>query len=90
MDNAKVLTFDLLDCNECCVTYKLPTLKYIKFSTVSVKTGEMLYDYDIAVLYFDMLQVSLGWCNGDRFAALTNGTKYLFIQNLQHPDLKTQ
>ncbi|CAB3221912.1 unnamed protein product [Arctia plantaginis] len=89
--NAKVLTFDLVDSNECCITYKLPKQKYLVLSTFSVKTGELLYEYkDTKVICFDMLRISLGWCNGDRFAALTNGTKYLFIQNLQQPHLKTQ
>lgn len=89
--NAKILTFDLVDSNECFVTINIPKEKHISFQTYALKTGELLYNYsDNKAMYHDMVRVSLGWCNGDRYAAVTNGTKILYIQNLQQPHVRTQ
>lgn len=87
----KILTFDLLDSNECFITAHNPSSKYIYLASYSVKTGGLLYEYtQTKPLYFDIVRVALGWCHGDRFAAITNGTKVLFIQNLQQPHLRTE
>lgn len=68
-----------------------PNNKFLNLNTYSTKTGELLYDYrDTKPMYGDMICVSLGWCNGDRYAAVSNGTKVLSIQNLQQPHLKTR
>lgn len=42
----------------------------------------MLMVYKINVLFYDMVRVAIGWCEGERFAAITNGTKTLYIQNI--------
>lgn len=89
-NNIKLRTFDLIDSNECCITSSSDQ-KLLSLSTYSVKTGELLYEYNhTRPTYCDMVCVSLGWCNGDRYAALTNGTKLLYIQNLQQPHIKTR
>uniref|UniRef100_A0A2H1VX72 SFRICE_002080 n=1 Tax=Spodoptera frugiperda TaxID=7108 RepID=A0A2H1VX72_SPOFR len=89
--NTKVLTFDLVDSTECCIVTSQPNNKFLNLNTYSTKTGELLYDYrDTKPMYGDMICVSLGWCNGDRYAAVSNGTKVLSIQNLQQPHLKTR
>ncbi|KAH9644848.1 hypothetical protein HF086_007936 [Spodoptera exigua] len=89
--NTKVHTFDLVDSTECCITSSQPKGKHLNLNTYSTKTGELLYDYrDTKPMYGDMICVSLGWCNGDRYAAVSNGTKVLSIQNLQQPHLKTR
>ena len=90
LDNEKILTFDLVDSNECFIT-SCSKQKQLNLSTYSVKTGELIYDYeDTRAIYNDVICVSLGWCDGDRYAALANGTKSLFIQNLQRPHIKTR
>ncbi|KAJ8731373.1 hypothetical protein PYW07_004537 [Mythimna separata] len=89
-NDARIQTFDLVDSNECCITSSSKQ-KQLNLSTYSVKTGELLYEYrDTKPTHDDMVCVSLGWCNGDRYAAVTNGTKYLYIQNLQQPHIKTR
>ncbi|XP_075977994.1 WD repeat-containing protein l(2)05287 [Anticarsia gemmatalis] len=89
--NSKVVTFDLVESNECCITYTVPKQKHCSLCTYSTKTGELLYAYnDTRALFPDMVRVSLGVCAGEKYVAITNGTKYLFIQNLQQPHLKTQ
>ncbi|CAH2048612.1 unnamed protein product, partial [Iphiclides podalirius] len=87
----KILTFDLLDSDECFITAVDPSSKHVFLATYSVKSGGLLYEYrQTKPLYFDIIRVALGWCNGDRFAAITNGTKVLFIQNLNQPHLRTE
>ncbi|XP_068633206.1 WD repeat-containing protein 75 [Battus philenor] len=87
----KVLTFDLLDSNECFITAIGPSSKQLYLATYSVKTGGLLYEYaDTTPTFHVILGVALGWCNGDRFAAITNGTRSLYIQNLYQPHLKTE
>ncbi|XP_028171263.1 WD repeat-containing protein 75 [Ostrinia furnacalis] len=88
----KVLTFDLLDSKECFITaiggsYR----KLLYLGTYSVKTGELIHEYkETKANYNDILRVSLGWCQGDRFAAIANGTKCLFIQNLSQPHIHSE
>ncbi|KAL0883193.1 hypothetical protein ABMA27_016630 [Loxostege sticticalis] len=90
--DTKVLSFDLLDSKECFITaiggsYK----KLLHLGTYSVKTGELVHEYtDTKAFYTEILRVSLGWCNGDRFAAISNGTKCLFIQNLNQPHIRSE
>ncbi|CAG4982998.1 unnamed protein product [Parnassius apollo] len=89
--NMKVLTFDLIDSKECFITAVAPSSKYIYLATYSIETGVILYEYtDTRPFYYDILRVAIGWCNGDRFAAISNGTKLLFIQNLFQPHLRTE
>ncbi|CAH0585754.1 unnamed protein product [Chrysodeixis includens] len=90
-DDAKVLTFDLVDSNECCITLDVPCLNHIVMSTHSLRTGELIYEYlDTRPMYHDMVRVSIGVCNGDKYAAVVNGTKLLYIQNLHQPHIRTQ
>lgn len=50
-----------------------------------------MHEYkNIRPFHNDIIRVSLGWCNGDKFAAITNGTKCLFIQNLYKPHVKSE
>ncbi|KAI5644283.1 WD repeat-containing protein 75 [Phthorimaea operculella] len=87
--NMKVLTFNLLDNNECFITAANDNSKHITFLLLSVKTGNLVHEYSEvnAVYNEDMVSVALGHCNGDRFAAIANGTPRLFIQNLNKPHI---
>lgn len=91
-NGVQVLSFDLLDSKECFITaVGGPYKKNIYLGTYSVKSGELVHEYkDTKPFYNDMLRVSLGWCNGDRFAAITNGTKCIFIQNLNKPHVRSE
>lgn len=90
-NNSTIHTFDLVDSNECCITVSLPNQKQLTLSTHSVKTGELIYEYqETKPKHCDMICVSLGWCNGDRYAAVTNGSRTLYIQNLQQPHVKSR
>lgn len=89
-DHVKIHTFDLVDSNECFVASSSKQ-KQLYLNSYSVKTGEVIYEYrDTRPMYGEMICVSLGWCDGDRYAAVTNGTRNLYIQNLQHPHIKTR
>ncbi|GBP65407.1 WD repeat-containing protein 75 [Eumeta japonica] len=49
----------------------------------------MLHEYDLNIQYHNIISVAVGWCQEERFAAICNGTKALYIQNLAHPHLKS-
>lgn len=87
----QVLTFNLVDSNECFIIALEPNSNHLHLGTYSVKNGGLLYEYnDLKLQYFNIIGVSLGWCNGDRFAAITNGTRTLYVQNLYKPHLKME
>lgn len=84
-----VLTFNLVDNNECFITAASPESKYLFCGHYSIKSGELIYEFNDtkAPYYENMIRVAIGWCNGDRFAAITNGTPKLYLQNLNHPHI---
>lgn len=87
----KILSFNLVDSSECFISAVEKNSNLLHFGTYSVKNGSLLYEYiDLKPKYFNILCVSLGWCNGDRFAAIINGTKVLYVQNLYKPHLKME
>ncbi|XP_072949179.1 WD repeat-containing protein 75 [Epargyreus clarus] len=89
--DAKVLTFNLIDSNECFITAMEPANTQLYTASYSVRSGALNYEFATTrPLYYDIVRVSMGWCNGDRFAAVTNGTKVLFIQNMYKPHMRTQ
>lgn len=87
----KILTFDLVDNNECFITGTVANNKYIYLATYSVKTGELLYDYSEgnSIRYYGIISVAVAWCNNDRFSVICNGTKYVHFQNLVQPHIKS-
>uniref|UniRef100_S4PBR8 WD repeat-containing protein 75 n=1 Tax=Pararge aegeria TaxID=116150 RepID=S4PBR8_9NEOP len=86
----RVCTFNLVDSNECFIISFDGTHK-VHLATYSIKNGSLLYDYtNTNINYFEIMCVAIGWCQGDRFAAITNGTRTLYVQNLYQPHLKTQ
>ncbi|CAH0715585.1 unnamed protein product, partial [Brenthis ino] len=90
-ENLQVLTFNLVDSNECFIIALDPNSNHLHLGTYSVKNGGLLYEYnDFKLQYFNIIGVSLGWCNGDRFAAIINGTRTLYVQNLYKPHLKME
>lgn len=90
-ENLDILHFNLINCKVCLLAMGNPSEKYIQLISYSVKTGQLEINYrGTHPEYHDMICVGLGWYNGDRFAALTNGTKMLFIQNLTKPYIREQ
>ncbi|CAG9786715.1 unnamed protein product [Diatraea saccharalis] len=90
-ENTHIVSFNLIDSKECFVTTTYGLYKTLHLGTYSIKTGELLQKYtECKPLSTDLVQVSLGWCYGDRFAAISNGTKCIFIQNLKQPHVKTE
>lgn len=90
-NDVKVLTFNLVDSNECFITTVDSTRQSIQLGTYSVKTGEVVCEYtESKPRYFDIIRVSIGWCNGDKYAAVSNGSKFLYIQNLFQPHIYNQ
>ncbi|CAG9561977.1 unnamed protein product [Danaus chrysippus] len=85
--NLKIISFNIVDNNECFIIAVRPD-KSLHLGTYSVKDGILLYEYTgIECFYYGIISVALGWCNGDRYAAFTVGTRKLFIQNLSQPHL---
>ncbi|KAG6443741.1 WD repeat-containing protein 75 [Manduca sexta] len=87
----KILTYNLINNNECFITAAGgPTFtKTLHVAAYSVKTGDLLHVYENFALWNtnSLVKVSLGWCNGDRYAAIINGTKFLYIQSIHQPHL---
>lgn len=78
----KVTTFDLVDSERCFVT-SVGTENRICLATYYLKIGVLEAEYkNRDIPYCGSVRVALGWCNRDRFAAISNLTKFLFIQNL--------
>ncbi|XP_045772755.1 WD repeat-containing protein 75 [Maniola jurtina] len=87
----KVCTFNLINSNECFVTSLNMTTLQVYLARHSIKNGSLGCHYiNTNVPYFEVMCVAIGWCFGDRFAAITNGTKILYIQNLYKPHLRTE
>ncbi|XP_052741260.1 WD repeat-containing protein 75 [Bicyclus anynana] len=90
-NSAKVCTFNVIDSNECFIISYDHSIDKVYTATHSLKNGSLLYDYIQRKLkYFEIMCVAIGWCQGDRFAAFSNGTSTLHIQNLKHPHMKTE
>lgn len=90
-DEMKIMTFDLLDCNECFITAFRPYNRNLYLATYSVKTGCIVHEYmETSPIYYNIVRVAVGWCYGDRFAAIINGTARVYIQNLYQPHVKTE
>ncbi|KAJ0176649.1 hypothetical protein K1T71_007828 [Dendrolimus kikuchii] len=83
--DSKILTFNLIDSTECFITAGCKSNKFLYIARFSMKTGQLLSLYKINALYYNMVRVVIGWCEGERFAAITNGTKTLYIQNINKP-----
>lgn len=82
-DDYKVVTFNMLSDTECFVACSKPK-KQLCFGIYSVKTGKLIQLFkNVYMKNNSMVRVSLGYCNGERFAAVINGTTDLYIQNLQ-------
>lgn len=57
-------------------------------ASYSLKTGELLYEFkgqQIALHSLSLIKVAVGQINSETFAAIVNGTPFLFLQNLQQP-----
>lgn len=57
-------------------------------ASYSIKTGELLYEFrgqQIVLYSLSLIKVAVGQNNGESFAAIVNGTSFLFLQNLQQP-----
>ncbi|XP_004932124.1 WD repeat-containing protein 75 [Bombyx mori] len=82
--NLIVLTFDLINENECFITGAGGSYsKNIHYASYSIKTGELLCEYGTRIWNTQpLIKVALGWNNDDRFAAICNGTKSLYIQSI--------
>ncbi|CAH0398369.1 unnamed protein product [Chilo suppressalis] len=90
-DMSHVISFNLIDSKECFVTTVAKSNRHLGLHTYSTKNGEILQEYKATKPDFtDMVQISLGWCYGDRFAAISNGTRFIYIQNLKQPHMKTR
>ncbi|XP_063536357.1 WD repeat-containing protein 75 [Cydia strobilella] len=82
VDNRKVTTFDLVDSERCFIT-SVGKENLICLATYYLKIGVLVAEYKSKdIPYFGSVRVAIGWCNRDRFAAISNLTKFLFIQNL--------
>ncbi|XP_063383974.1 WD repeat-containing protein 75 [Cydia fagiglandana] len=82
LDNRKVTTFDLLDSGRCFIT-SVGKENKICLATYYLKIGVLEAEFNSRdIPYFGSVRVAIGWCNRDRFAAISNLTKFLFIQNL--------
>lgn len=79
-----------MDSNECFILGLDENTHKVHVATHSIKDGSLLYHYTHMLQYYDIMCVAIGWCLGDRFAAITNGTKTLFIQNLNQPHLRAE
>ncbi|KAM3965319.1 WD repeat-containing protein l(2)05287 [Aphomia sociella] len=87
--DATVTTFNMLNNTECFITASSSN-KLLHLGVYSVKTGELLQEYtNLKIKWNSMLRVSLGYCDGERFAAIINGTTDLYIQNLQQSHIYT-
>ncbi|XP_053609509.1 WD repeat-containing protein 75 [Plodia interpunctella] len=88
---ARIVTFDLIDNTKCFVTAKIyNNSKKLHQATYCLKTGDLLIHYTHReVNCTELVRVALGWCYGFRFAAISNGTKILTIQNLEQPHVVT-
>ncbi|XP_041979122.1 WD repeat-containing protein 75 [Aricia agestis] len=90
-NNLKIMTFDLVDSNECFITAVDSNSGLVYSATFSVKNGNVLYEYlDVIIKFNDIIRVSIGVCMGDKYAAITNGTSHLYIQNLYQPHLRSE
>ncbi|XP_013165077.1 PREDICTED: WD repeat-containing protein 75 [Papilio xuthus] len=90
-EEMKIMTFDLLDSNECFITAFRPYNRNLYLATYSVKTGNLIHEYiDTSPFYYNIVRVAVGWCYGDRFAAIVNGTARVYIQNLYQPHVRTE
>lgn len=87
----KVLTFNVLDQTSCLVVSGSHSIKHMIMAKYSLRSGELIEEFQgTQSIYYNLVRVALGMYMGDRFAAMTNGTKILFIQNLTRPYVRTQ
>lgn len=60
-----------------------PWFEYIRLASFSLRTGEVIWEYSgTRPKFYDMIKVAVGAYNGQKFAAVINGTKMLFVQDL--------
>ncbi|CAG9102281.1 unnamed protein product [Plutella xylostella] len=86
-----VITCDMTDNNDCVVTAMKKNSKMLFLASFSMKTGEIIYEYKATnVPNNGILSTAIGVCDGDKYIALCNGTKCLFIQNLIQPHLRAE
>lgn len=83
-EGTKVLSFNVLNSAECLLTVGYPSLQYVRLASFSLRTGEVVWDFSgtRAQFYDNMIKVAVGAYNGKMFAAVINGTKTLFVQDL--------
>ncbi|XP_047991028.1 WD repeat-containing protein 75 [Leguminivora glycinivorella] len=78
----KVTTFDLVDSDRFFIT-SVGRDNKIHLATFHLKIGVLETEFtNKDIPYFGSVKVAIGWFNKDRFAAISNLTKFLFIQNL--------
>lgn len=79
-----MLSFNVLNALECVIAVGYPWFEYIRLASFSLRTGEVIWEYTGTrpKFYDNMVKVAVGAFNEQKFAAVINGTKMLFIQDL--------
>lgn len=89
LQGRKVYTFDLIDSERCLISSvnlygSSPQIFLGVFSLKTNSESPMQYTSQ-QIPFYGIVRVSLGWCNGEQYAAIINGSKFLFIQHLAKP-----
>ncbi|KAL4713980.1 hypothetical protein ACJJTC_005611 [Scirpophaga incertulas] len=88
---SRVVTFNLMDSKKCFITAIHNSFKYLHLGCYSLKNGELIHKYTSKeILYSEMIHVSLGFYNDDQIAVLCNGSKNVYIQNLNNPHISSE
>lgn len=79
-----ISTCDFIDNNECFITGTID--EKIFCETYSIKTGGLLMEYRKRLLPFcGSISVAIGWCEENRFVAISNGSPMVMVYELSNP-----
>ncbi|XP_073955806.1 WD repeat-containing protein l(2)05287 [Choristoneura fumiferana] len=87
----QVCTFDLIDSERCLITsvnvYGGPTQIFLGSFSLKTNLQSPMEFTSQQIPFFGIVRVSLGWCNGEHYAAIINGSKFVYIQHMAKPHI---